>query len=96
MTNKGEIRDFFKLPADIQKKLRSEVIINPAPITEGILCDICSGSGKCTECNGEGKTEHDCDCIYCDYLETCDECSGNGKCIGCHGVGIIRKESQSS
>ncbi len=44
-------------------------------------CAGCSGTGKCSLCNGRG---------YNDRLYKCSRCNGSGTCQSCYGNGYIR------
>ena len=55
-------------------------------------CYICSGSGKCRECNGTGKSvvyERNPVLGPSFYDDTCRTCYGSGKCNECDGTGRV-------
>lgn len=67
-------------------------------------CHYCSGSTKCSFCNGTGKRktstknypepgierlEYEEDCPYCKATGKCRYCDGVGKCWACKGTGHI-------
>jgi hypothetical protein len=47
-------------------------------LQKAIQCQNCSGSGKCSRCNGDG---------WYGFFVTCQSCGGRGKCPKCNGVG---------
>lgn len=58
----------------------------------GRKCNICNGTGKCPDCDGEGW-------VWAGLLgdlriarETCPECLGTGKCRSCSGTGEVSEE----
>jgi RecJ-like exonuclease/DNA-directed RNA polymerase subunit RPC12/RpoP len=55
-------------------------------ITQG---DAHCENGKCSACNGTGKSDIDISCAFCDGRGNCPLCYGSGKCPACHGVGVI-------
>ncbi|QEG24800.1 hypothetical protein MFFC18_47230 [Mariniblastus fucicola] len=42
-------------------------------------CEVCSGSGSCALCEGNGKGI---------FYGTCGVCKGDGLCDGCSGTGV--------
>lgn len=55
-------------------------------VTRPHTCGICSGTGHCSSCYGQGLT----------YIENhnhvCGACGGNGRCATCNGTGISGTE----
>ena len=49
-------------------------------------CKYCSGSGRCTKCQGYGSIYS----VYGGEYITCPSCSGSGRCFNCHGTGKQR------
>lgn len=52
----------------------------------------CSGSGKCSNCNGKGYVQSTyttgyMDCTYCNSTGNCGKCGGTGRCRVCGGSG---------
>jgi DNA-directed RNA polymerase subunit RPC12/RpoP len=43
--------------------------------------------GKCSACDGTGKSGMNLPCVYCNGNGFCPKCLGTGKCGACHGVG---------
>lgn len=74
-------RNFFTASDEDKRKFRLA--------TEKQKCSYCGGDGSCNSCEGSGKMDHECDCMYCTFrdMEECDDCGGNGECPYCHGEG---------
>lgn len=70
----------------IKQKPKSDVmIINPttAPRQELFPCGVCSSTGKCSSCYGEGiSSKH-----VRGVIAICGACNGTGKCTACKGTG---------
>ena len=43
--------------------------------------------GKCSACNGTGRSELNLSCPFCQGVGNCPICFGTGKCPACQGVG---------
>lgn len=50
-----------------------------------IQCKYCSGTGRCSSCNGRGLKFN----AYAGYDDTCPGCNGSGKCRICYGTGRL-------
>jgi phage FluMu protein Com len=51
-----------------------------------ITCNVCRGSGKCPQCDGEGKVTIG---FFSKTEENCHKCGGLGKCTVCNGKGVF-------
>ncbi len=75
---KGNLSKFHKMES-VSASPSSTV---SAPNVRPYPCGICSGTRRCTSCNGQGRYySHD-------RYHTCGVCSGSGICTGCNGTGI--------
>jgi hypothetical protein len=54
-----------------------------SPLMKKKLCQVCSGTGKCTECEGIGTVHQG---IFGSNIAACDKCRGMGICQGCRGM----------
>lgn len=59
-----------------------------ADLRQPIACELCKGSGLCSNCNGEGQISCDCDNGFC------KTCEGEGiiECETCSGLGNVLEE----
>lgn len=52
-------------------------------------CYKCSGSGNCSDCNGQGTQTGYWNSTGQKYYRTCGSCGGSGKCSHCLGKGHL-------
>ena len=55
-------------------------------VTRPHTCGICSGTGHCSSCYGQGLT------YIGNHNHVCGACGGNGRCATCNGTGISGTE----